>query len=102
MSAAAYGVHGTIAVAVDGRITVTYTQEALEEIPPVGGPGRRVSTGQSLQHDGKANGTHTPQEWADQERLLCGGISTTRPVPGRASSAGGTRDRRELPPDGLS
>lgn len=76
VSCAVCGVHGTIAVA-DGRITVTYTQEALEK-SHLRESGRRIHLA-DLQHNGKANGTHTPQEWADQKRLLCGGISTTKP-----------------------
>lgn len=76
VSCAVCGVHGTIAV-VDGRITVTYTQEALEK-SHLRESGRRIHLA-DLQRNGKANAAHTPQEWAAQKKLLCGGIPTTKP-----------------------
>ena len=84
VSCAVCGVHGTIAVA-DGRITVTYTQEALEK-SHLRESGRRIHLA-DLQRNGKANGTHTPQEWADQKRLLCGGDLPPPNRPGRKSAA---------------
>lgn len=76
VSCAVCGVHGTLSV-VDGRISVTYSQEELEKSHLLDS-GRRIHLA-DLQRNGKANAAHSPQEWAEQKKRLCGGIVTSRP-----------------------